>query len=238
MSVPGIDGTFQDYVTVPWDFAHPLAPGMSWEEGACMEPVAVAVHAVNRGQITAGATVAVIGVGPIGLLTIQAAYAVGAGRVLALDLQASRLAIAERLGATPLNIRDADPLEAVLAQTKGQGADFTFETAGNSQATALAPEITATAGVVVQVGWPETETVPYKIETILAKELDVRGINRYANAFPAAISLVAREAIRVAPIITHRFPFEDAPQAFTTAHEHPDEVIKCLVLNERENREG
>ena len=232
LSVPGIDGTLCDYVAVPWDMAHPLPPGMSWAVGACAEPVAVAVHAANRAQIRAGATVAVLGVGPIGLLVVQAALAVGAGRVWALDRQAQRLALAQRLGATPLDITHGDPLQAVLDETDGQGADFTFEAAGHSSATALAPQITATAGVIVQVGWPEITLVPYRIEDILAKELDLRGVNRYANAFPGALSLMGRGAILAEPIITHRYPFEQAPQAFAHAHEHPEEVIKIIVEND------
>ena len=231
MSVPGVDGTFRDYVTLPADFAHPMPPGMTWEQGACIEPTAVAVHAINRAQIAPGATVAVLGVGPIGLLVVQAALAVGAGKVLALDRQEMRLALAQKLGAIPINIIAEEPLQGVLSRTDGQGVDFTFEAAGHSSATALAPEITATAGVIVQVGWPEIERVPYKIETILAKELDVRGINRYANAFPPALSLVGRGAIRVEPLITHRFPFEEAPAAFAYAHEHPEQVIKVVVMN-------
>ncbi len=231
MSVPGVDGTFRDYVTLPADFAHPMPPGMTWEQGACIEPTAVAVHAINRAQIAPGATVAVLGVGPIGLLVVQTALAVGAGKVLALDRQEMRLALAQKLGAIPINIIAEEPLQGVLSRTDGQGVDFTFEAAGHSSATALAPEITATAGVIVQVGWPEIERVPYKIETILAKELDVRGINRYANAFPPALSLVGRGAIRVEPLITHRFPFEEAPAAFAYAHEHPEQVIKVVVMN-------
>jgi len=231
MSVPGVDGTFRDYVTLPADFAHPMPPGMTWEQGACIEPTAVAVHAINRAQIAPGATVAVLGVGPIGLLVVQAALAVGAGKVLALDRQEMRLALAQKLGAIPINIIAEEPLQGVLSRMDGQGVDFTFEAAGHSSATALAPEITATAGVIVQVGWPEIERVPYKVETILAKELDVRGINRYANAFPPALSLVGRGAIRVEPLITHRFPFEEAPAAFAYAHEHPEQVIKVVVMN-------
>lgn len=231
LSVPGIDGTFRDYVAVPWDFAHPMPEGLSWEQGACVEPVAVAVHAVNRARIAPGATVAVLGVGPIGLLVVEAALAMGAGKVLALDRQPMRLAVAESLGATAIHIGQEDPLEAVLARTDGEGADFTFEAAGHSSATALAPEITATAGVVVQIGWPESEQVPYKVEIVLAKELDVRGINRYANAFGPALALVGRGAIRVEPIITHRFPFAQAPEAFALAHEHPEQVIKVVVLS-------
>lgn len=231
LSVPGIDGTFCDYVAVPWDFAHPLPEGMTWEQGAAIEPVAVAVHAVNRARVAPGATVAVLGAGPIGLLVAEAALAAGAGKVLTLDRQASRLAQAAALGAQTVNIATEDALLAVLALTEGEGADYTFEAAGHSSATMLAPEITAMAGVITQVGWPEIERVPYKIETILAKELDLRGVNRYANAFPPAISLVARGAIRVEPIITHRFPLERAPEAFAFAHEHPEQVIKVMVLN-------
>ena len=231
LSVPGIDGTFQDYVAIPWDFCHPMPVGMSWEEGACIEPAAVAVHAINRAKITPGASVAVLGVGPIGLLVIQAALAVGAGTVIALDRQPSRLARAEELGAISLNVAACEPLDAVQTATGGLGAEFTFETAGHSSATMLALDIAATAGVVVQVGWPEVELVPYRVETILAKELDVRGINRYANAFAPAISLVARGAIRPESIITHRFPFEQAPAAFAFAHQHPDQVIKVIVTN-------
>jgi len=142
-----------------------------------------------------------------------------------------RLERARELGAIAVNIAQGDPIQVVRAETDDLGADYTFETAGHSSATALALEVAATAGVVVQVGWPEIERVPYKVETILAKELDVRGVNRYANAFPPALSLVGRGAIRAATIVTHRFSLEEAPQAFAFAHEHPDQVIKTIVFN-------
>jgi L-iditol 2-dehydrogenase len=122
-------------------------------------------------------------------------------------------------------------VEQVLGHTDGEGADVVYEAAGNSVTTALALEVAAMAGVVVQVGWPEIALVPYSVETLLAKELDVRGINRYANAFPAALSLMGRGAIQAAEIITHRFPFDQAPQAFAFAHEHPEEAIKVIVEN-------
>jgi L-iditol 2-dehydrogenase len=233
LSAPPVDGTLAEYVTLAADFAHPLPDTVDDEAGAFVEPVSVGIQACRRAGLRAGDTFAVLGAGPIGLVTMAVAYAFGAARGYAVDLLDNRLALADALGATAsLNASEDDPVAAVTAWTEGRGVDVVFDTSGSSSACKLTPLIARRGGVVTIVGWPEQSAFPYNIEMVLEKELDVRGVNRYCNTYPTAISLLASGNLDVAPLITHRFPFEDVTEAVAFASEHPAETIKVMVKNE------
>ncbi|MFW6007500.1 MAG: alcohol dehydrogenase catalytic domain-containing protein, partial [Halanaerobiales bacterium] len=102
LSAPPVNGTLSEYVTIPADFVFKIPEAMSYFEGALVEPTVVGVHSCNRGKITAGMSVAVLGVGPIGLLALQSARAFGATEVIAVDIIQERLEIAQKLGATSI----------------------------------------------------------------------------------------------------------------------------------------
>ncbi|HEY8421694.1 MAG TPA: zinc-binding dehydrogenase [Thermoclostridium sp.] len=189
-----------------------------------VEPVAVAIHAVNRASFCNGDTIAVIGAGPIGLLTLQAAKAAGAGKVICLDVLDERLGMAKELGADEIiNVSDGNiPAEI---------ADVVFETAGSSKATESIYTLSRPGGVAVQVGWPEKNKVAMDIAQFIEKELNYVGVNRYANAYPAAIKWVSDGRINVEKLITHRFNFEQIAEAFEFTATNKKDVIKTIVLN-------
>ena len=189
------------------------------------EPTAVAVHAVNRGAVRCGDTAAILGCGPIGLLTLQAFRAAGGTRAVCVDGIASRRIKAAELGAD-MTIEPGPACE-ILRDT----ADVVFETAGSSAATAAAFALAQPGGRVVQVGWPEKNGVELDVAGFLEKELDYVGVNRYADAFPAAIQWLADGRVRGDVLITHRFPFDRVAEAFQFALEHRMEAIKVMVLN-------
>ena len=224
LSAPPINGTFCDCLAVRADSLHPMPDGMSFEQGALVEPAAVAVHAVNRSQAAGAATAVVLGCGPIGLLCLQAFRAAGGSRVICVDPIAARRDKALALGAD----RAAAPGEdAALAGA----ADVVFETAGSCAATAAAFDCARPGGTVVQVGWPEENLVPLNVATFLDKELRYIGVNRYANAFARAIAWLADGRLAGEELITHRFPFDRIAEAFAFTLAHREEVIKTLVLN-------
>jgi L-iditol 2-dehydrogenase len=130
-ATPPIDGAFCEYVTHPADFAFRLPEGMSLDEGAMMEPLAVGMYAAQRAGIATGDTVAILGSGPIGLMALQAARARGATTLIATDVSPMRLEMARKLGAThALDARDVDVVKAVRDLTGGRGADAVMEAAG------------------------------------------------------------------------------------------------------------
>ncbi|MGQ9631338.1 MAG: NAD(P)-dependent alcohol dehydrogenase [bacterium] len=230
LSAPPVNGTFAEFVAVPSDFVFKIPDSMDIIQGSMIEPTAVGVHAANRAGIQAGMSVAVLGVGPIGLLTLQCARAYGAADVFAVDVVEHRLNLAEELGATQtIDASRVDPVRAILDATGGRGADVVLETAGNVETTRQTVDVAKRGGVVVQVGWPGLSEVPYKLEIIMEKELDVRGINRYANAYPRAIELVSAGRVKVSPLITHKFELDSVKEAFEFVAAKRDNVIKAVV---------
>jgi L-iditol 2-dehydrogenase len=226
LSAPPINGTFCDFIAVRSDALHRLPAEMSFEQGALAEPAAVGVHAVNRAGACAGKTAVILGCGPIGLMTLQAFKAAGGHRAVCLDPISRRLEKARSLGAD----RALSPGEedASLADA----ADMVFETAGSVAATAAAFHYAAPGGRVVQVGWPEKSLVSLNVADLMAKELEHVGVNRYANAFPSAIAWIAGGRIRADEMITHRFGLEQIAEAFRSAYDNRQEVIKAIVLND------
>jgi L-iditol 2-dehydrogenase len=238
MATPPIDGALCEYVAWPEDFVFALPDSMSFEEGAMMEPLSVALWAVERGQVRPGDAVAIFGSGPIGLLTLQAAKAAGATTVIAVDIEAYRLEHARRLGATHvLNDSDGKALAAVEAITSGlrgvgadySGVDVAFETAGAKATTRGALAATRRGGVTVLVGLPPDPLVEIDLVATMSKEIDIRGQFRYANRYPPAIALVASGRIDVASLVTHHFPLREAQSALRFADTHKRESLKVVV---------
>jgi L-iditol 2-dehydrogenase len=221
LSEPGVNGTFCDYVAVRADMLHTLPAAMDFELGALAEPAAVAVHAMNLAGNVSGKTAAIFGAGPIGLITLMAFKAAGGGRAICVDISEARLAHASDMGAdeTILN-KDAD-IENIC--------DIAFETAGSPITTAQLFTAVRSGGRAVQVGWPSGNIVPMDIARFMEKEIAYMGLNRYANAYPAAIAWLADGRIDGKKLITHRFPFEQTPEAFEFTASHRDEVVKTIV---------
>jgi L-iditol 2-dehydrogenase len=230
LSAPPENGTFAEFAALPADFVHAIPDELSSEEAAFAEPLSVALQACNRAAIRPGSDYVVLGAGPIGLITWLTARALGAGRGWIIDLNEKRLEFARSLGARmTINPRDADMVRAVADQTEGLGAATVFDCTGSSRAVALAPELAAPGGVVVIVGWPEIAAPEFPIEMVLEKELDVRGVNRYCNTFPAAIRLMADKRVDLTPLISHRYAFSNVVDAFAFASEHPAETVKVMI---------
>lgn len=230
MSAPPVDGTFAEMVAVDADYVFPVSGKVSAEQAAFAEPLSVAIQACRRAGLTATSSVAVVGAGPIGLVTILVARAWGAGQIVALDVQPHRLELARSLGATTcIDSRRQDPVRALMDATGDRGADFVFDTAGSSAACALTPRLARRGGVVTLVGWPELDLVPFPVSEVLERELDVRGVNRYCNTFDAAVRLLECGIVDVSPLISHRFPIERACEAFEFARTHRAETVKVIV---------
>jgi L-iditol 2-dehydrogenase len=232
MSAPPVDGTFAEYVAVDAGDVFPVSAGVTPEEAAFAEPLSVAIQACRRSGLTAAATVAVVGAGPIGLVTLLVARAYGARAVIALDVQPHRLALAKSVGAAAcVDSAKTDAVKAVLEATGGRGADFVFDTAGSSKACALAPLLARRGGVLTIVGYPELDLTPFPINQVIERELDVRGVNRYCNTFDTAVGLLESHVVDVRPLISHRYTLERAVEAFEFARAHRSETVKVMVTS-------
>jgi len=229
LATPPDDGAFAEYLTVPADFAFKLPAGMTCAAGAMMEPLAVGLHAARRAGVTAGSSVVVTGAGPIGLLAMQAAAAFGATRVFVSDVVEKRLALGRELGAEQaFNAAKADVVADVRGATSG-GVDFAFECAGSPQAVGDCIRMLRPGGTLTLVGMTAEGTFPVDVGSLLAGELDVRTVFRYAHCYPLAIELVRTGRVKVEPLITHRFPLERTDEALRFARDHKAEAIKVMV---------
>ncbi len=230
MATPPVDGAFVEYIAWPADFTYPLPENLGYAEGALMEPLAVGMHAVRRARLVPGCTVLVLGGGPIGQLALLAAKAAGAGRTILVDLEDRRLDVASRLGAdVAINPSRASVADAAWAATDGDGPDLVIEAAGTASTVRQSIELVRRGGTVVWIGLPSQDPCEVSALQAIDKEVDILGIFRYANVYPYAIRLAASGKIDLSPLVTHRFPLEEARRALDTVVEQKSSAVKVLV---------
>ncbi len=228
MGTPPWHGAFREYVTWPADFVFRLPEGVSLEDGAMVEPLAVGVHACRRGGVQPGRSAAVLGAGPIGLLAAQAAAAYGAWPVVCTDVIPERLRLAEQLGLVAVDARAPEVVASVREAADG-GADVVIETAGAVQTMQQAMRMVRTGGVVVLVGMPPVDEATLPVMDQLAREYDVRSVFRYANAYPPALALIASGKVNLGALRTHEFPLAQTEEAMRLVIGSKSEAVKVLV---------
>ncbi|HHC19180.1 MAG TPA: hypothetical protein ENK81_02105 [Euryarchaeota archaeon] len=226
-----VDGAMAEYVKVPEDRIYRLPKGVSFKEGALIEPLAVAVHIVRRAKVSLNDDVLILGAGPIGLLVLQVAKLLGVKRIFITDVVDYRLDLAEKLGADYTINASVDNVEEVVYKaTNGLGVDIAIEAAGAPNTPLQAVKLTKPHGRVVIVGFFEEPRVPMDMTEIVAKELEIVGSRVYWHDFKTAIDLVTRRVINVKRIVTHSFPLEDVAKAFEVADKKLYNAVKVLVL--------
>ncbi len=230
MGTPPHHGAFREVVNWPADFLYKLPEGMPTEQGALVEPLAVGMWACRRGEVKGGDTVAVLGCGTIGLMTLQAAIAEGATTIIASDVVESRLEMAKKLGAThAVNAATTDFVGAVAEITGGRYADVVLECAGLALTQAQAVHCVKPGGIVVIVGLAPEDSFEYPIMEMMTRECDIRGVFRYANVFEDCVQLIAAGRINVEPMITRRYDLEHTGEALRFAMEQKTAAIKVAV---------
>lgn len=221
-----VDGGFAEEVALPARCCWPAPEGISDEQLLLAEPLAVVVRAAGRGRPVSGETVAVLGVGALGLLAIQVLKARGL-RVLAVSRSARRLPLARELGADAIALNDAGAgVAAARALSGREGVDLVVETAGTAAAVEHAIELCRPGGRVVLTGLPHEPSV-VDFFRVVRREVTLLGSMIYQDEFPEALRLLESGAVRGAPLITHRFPLAAIQEAFA-AHQTP-EAIKVIL---------
>lgn len=228
-ATPPIHGCLTSEVVHPASFTFKLPAHVSLAEGAMVEPFAVGMHAATKASIKPGATVVVVGAGPIGIMTALAALAAGAGQVLLSDLFPEKLAIAGRYqGVTPVDIRNESLAARVAEETGGWGADVIFEASGSPRAFEGIFDLLAPAGTLVLVGMPP-DSIRLDVVAAQTKEAHIETIFRYANVYPRAVALLASGKVDLKPLISAVFPFEQGIAAFERAAEGRPADVKLQI---------
>ncbi|WP_270169984.1 NAD(P)-dependent alcohol dehydrogenase [Paenibacillus sp. SYP-B4298] len=236
MATPPVDGAWAEYVTIRSDFVFKLPEAMSFEEGALIEPFSVGIHAMNRGRVTPADRVLVTGLGPIGLLAVQAAKMYGVSEIYATDVVPFRRELALKMGVTAVFDPSSEDVKQKLAEaTAGHGADVLVETSGNGRAISDAITTVRRGGRVVLVGMPAKDDLPVNINHLIDSELDVFGLFRYANTYPAAVQALSGGKLDVEQVITHRFALEDIKEAVEMARTQKDTSIKIMIYPDKQD---
>ncbi len=221
------DGAMKSFFTIPWQKLVNSA-GLSLRELSVVEPLAVGFHAAARGRVEASDTVAVIGVGMVGLGAIASASVRGA-RTIAIDLDERKLGLARRAGAThSIESKSQDVHSELLRLTEGRGPDVVIEAVGVPDTYRLAIDEVAHTGRVVYIGWAK-EPISFDTKVFVHKELDILGSRNYLDEFPGVIDLLKTGRFPVEATISKTVPLSDAGDAIAEWSRSPESFTKILV---------
>ena len=228
-------GGFAEYIRVPVPQVEntvlSLPEDLSYEEASLIESTACCLRAIKRGPFQPGDTVVIVGVGPMGLLNLQLALLLGAGRVIALDLVDERLAAAGKLGAKPgLNPEREDSLQAVRQLTEGRGADVAIVAVGNTAAITQAMKLVRGGGTVILfAGCPPLSLLSLDPNVIYHSEVNLRGsYSSTPEEQRIALELMKTGKLKVKELISHRFTLERLGEAVTLARATRG-VLKIII---------
>ncbi|XP_043276835.1 sorbitol dehydrogenase-like [Venturia canescens] len=231
-ATPPIHGSLRRWYKHAADFCYRLPDHVSLEEGALLEPLSVAVHACKRAEVGIGSKVLITGSGPIGLVCLLVAKAMGASKVVITDIIEDKLKVAKSLGAdeTFLGSKDLSEAQTVerITQLFGGQPDKTIEASGAGASIRLAILVTKSGGTAVFVGCGAPE-VQVPLINALTREVDLRGVFRYANDYEDALELVTSGKVNVKPLITHNFTLEETKAAFETTRSGKAGAIKVMI---------
>lgn len=230
LATPPVQGCNEEYIAFPENMCFKLPDNVSTKEGALIEPLSVGFYASEQGGVKTGDTVVILGSGCIGLVTLLACKAHGAGKIIVADLVEARLQKAIELGATEvINSGKEDALKKIEELTNGRGADVVFETAGSPVTIAQTPFIVRRGGTITLVGISAKEEITYNFAQIMDKEATIKSVFRYRNIYPKAIAAVSSGAINVKGIVTHEFDLEHIQEAYDEAVNNKTDIVKAVI---------
>lgn len=225
-ATPPVHGSLARYIVHPASFCYRLPDSMSFDDAALLEPLSVGIHACRRAGVTIGSTVLITGAGTVGLVSMIAAKAAGASKVIVTDIDEGRLSVAKAFGGgadeTFCVSRDVDE-KALGAEIE---ADACIECSGADAGVRLCIYGAARGGVVVMVGMGKP-TLSLPVLDASCREVDLRGVFRYCNTYPAAMALATR--FDLSPLVTHRFSLRHAGQAFDAFSAPHIKSIKIII---------
>lgn len=236
MSLPPVDGGFQQFYKVPKRNVHPIPEDMPMEYASLVEPVAIVINAIRWvkefiGSIK-GKLLSIMGAGPLGVLTAQVANLHEPAGVYIFEPLEYRRDLAKQLGMT--NVYDPDDPEAenMLSElTKGRGMDVIFEVSGEPRAYDKALQIIKPGGLISVIGIPsDQQSIPIKVISARRLGITLNFVRRFNPLdIPESIDLVASKRVNVSSLITHSFGLDDISKAFEMLYGYKDNVVKVVI---------
>jgi len=230
LATPPYDGVFQEYINYPAHMVYQLPDNVTTEEGALVEPLNVALHALELSDAKIGQSAMVFGCGCIGLLTIASLKAAGITEIYATDIIPKRIEQAKAMGAKVVwNGKETDVIHEIKKLTHNKGVDAVFETAGSKITTQQTIAAVAKGGTIVVTGMAPDPTIPLDIITLVSKEAKMEGQFRYKNLYPKAIKLISEGLIDVKRVVSDRCSLEELPKMMDKSVKDKANIIKTVV---------
>ncbi|HVP17939.1 MAG TPA: alcohol dehydrogenase catalytic domain-containing protein [Spirochaetia bacterium] len=227
------DGAFAQFLRTRARHVYRVPTGLSLEEAAFAEPAATCLNGLRRTRITPGDRAAVFGDGVIGFITAQMCRCMGAAQVILIAPTSDHQKVADELGITLLDSSRADALKEV-PRILGGPPEVVSECSGNPEALNTAIHLTAPGGRMNVLSITGAPTVPADIDSLVTRDIVMVGSLASPNAFVPALRLLASGAIKVRPLISRTYPFEEAVEAFTFVRLRTQPRIKVLVSSLKE----
>jgi 2-desacetyl-2-hydroxyethyl bacteriochlorophyllide A dehydrogenase len=223
-------GAFTPFFVANEAHVFKLPDGLSYEEGALVEPLSVALHAVKRSALRLGQTSAVFGVGAIGLLVAALARQATGSRVFVSDINPFRLQKAIQLGATHvINSLEVDPVEAILQETAGLGVDASFEAVGLEATLLQSLKSLKKGGTAILLGIFEKPEVTLPVNLFVQREIKLAGSQGYCWDFQDGLILLENGTIDLKALITHRLKLTELGQAFELLLDPSSRSVKVVI---------
>ena len=223
------DGSLREYMLVRGRDCFPVPDSISDAGMALLEPLGVALHAVDLGKLRVAKSVAVLGCGPIGMMIIKLIRMSGADPIYAFDCFPWRAAKAKTWGATEAWTLEDDPVQKIHELTHGRGVDVVVEAAWADHSIAQAAEMARLGGRLVLVGIPSDDHIQMKHSTARRKGLSIMMSRRMKHVYPRTIRLAGSGKIDLDDIISHRFPLTQANEAFSFNVDYPEGIQKVII---------
>lgn len=241
---PPVQGSLQQIYCHAAEYVHKLPGSIEWIEGAIIEPLAVAVHAVKRSGLEAVNSVLILGAGAIGLLCAAVARSKGVKSITMVDVDSARLEFATSQGladsvfAMPLRPNDGEDgadfcariAKEITTQNSERLFERIFECTGVEICVNVGIHTASPRGKLVLVGMG-SPTQNVRVGSAAIREVDLISVWRYANTFGTAIDLIASGQVLVKPLVTHVFQLEQAVEALDVVVAKPPDLIKCVIVS-------
>jgi L-iditol 2-dehydrogenase len=227
----GPPGGYAEYVLAPVHNLHALADTISDEQGALLEPLGVGIAVASIAGARLGSTATILGMGPIGLNCLAVLKASGARRILCLDKQPKRLALAKAWGALEATT-EVEHLKALTAQLHPEGTDIVIEASGYHPLILLGVSLTRFGGSLVLAGFCKHEELSWEPDSVQGPNIRVLGAGNNAGFIGPAVEAVGDGVLRTEGMITHRLRLDDFRQAFSEAQVTASDYIKGVFTFE------
>ena len=222
-------GAFAPYFVAHEERTFRLPEGISYAEGALVEPLSVALHAVKKSNLGPGHSAAVFGAGAIGYLVAALARRLSAGKMFVSDVNRFRLQKAAELGAVAINSLEADPVAVIMEQTGHMGVDRSFEAVGLEITLTQALKALKKGGMAVLLGIFEDPNVVPPINLFVQREISLAGSQGYCWDFQDSLALLEDKAVDLNALITHRLELSDLQKGFETLLDPGSNALKVIV---------